>query len=188
VSAEGRDVREELTRFVPEGDLESGDRETLLALVNAAIATGDPDAAWSRTRLLHLTGSALVVHPASRRILLRWHARQQRWLQVGGHADPGERSALAVALREAREETGLSDLEVVGSGLVHVVIVNVPAGKGEPAHEHGDLRYVLATASPELAVAEDSVARVRWLSVEDALAEVGNDNVAVLIERAGRMF
>ena len=33
-----------------------------------------------------------------------------RWLQVGGHGDPGETDPLAIALREAREETGLTDL------------------------------------------------------------------------------
>lgn len=57
-----------------------------------------------------MTGSALMVHPSSGRVLLRWHERMQRWLQIGGHGDPGESDPLAVALRERREETGLPDL------------------------------------------------------------------------------
>ena len=65
---------------------------------------------WDRSTPLHVTGSALIVHPASGRVLLRWHARQHVWLQVGGHGDPGEDDPFAVALREAGEETGLSDL------------------------------------------------------------------------------
>lgn len=42
-----------------------------------SIAAGDP---WSRSRPLHVTVSALVVHPPTRRVLLRWHVRQQAWL------------------------------------------------------------------------------------------------------------
>jgi 8-oxo-dGTP pyrophosphatase MutT (NUDIX family) len=77
---------------------------------------------------------------------------------VGGHADPGELDPAQVALREAREETGLADCahwpRSDAPALLHVVIVTVPAGKGEPAHEHADLRFVLATDHPEAIAAE----------------------------------
>ena len=63
-------------------------------------SSADP---WSRAAPLHVTASALVVHPASGRILLRWHARQQAWLQVGGHGDAGEVDPLSIALREASQ-------------------------------------------------------------------------------------
>lgn len=171
----------ELSSFVPEGEVEERDWEELSALV---AAVGDP---WSRSLPLHLTGSALVVDQKGGRALLRWHDRQQRFLQVGGHGDPGETSALAVALREAREETGLKDLSVVVPRLVQVVIVDVRAGKGEAAHRHGDLRYVLATGSPDAIVAESEVAVLRWLGLEEALAVVEGDSMAVLIERARRL-
>ncbi|MGH9292955.1 MAG: NUDIX domain-containing protein, partial [Acidimicrobiales bacterium] len=96
---------------------------------------------WSRALPLHLTASALVVDPVGRRYLLRWHARQQAWLHVGGHGDPGEDEPGRIASREAREETGLSELEMLG-GLMQVAVVPVAASATEPAHEHGDLRYV----------------------------------------------
>jgi|SRR5579872_2017674 len=175
------DVAGELARFAPTGPLEERDWELLCALVAGADAPPDP---WLRSLPLHLTASALVVEPAGHRVLLRWHERQQMWLHVGGHGDPGDSSALEVAVREAVEETGLDDLRLVGRGLVHVAVVEVPAGKGEPAHLHGDLRFVLATDSPERAVPENELARLRWLSFPEALAEVGTDNLAVLIERA----
>ena len=55
--------------------------------VRQLMADGSP---WDRRIPLHVTASALIVHPPSRRVLLRWHQRQQAWLQIGGHADPGE--------------------------------------------------------------------------------------------------
>src|SRR5580704_14357833 len=60
-----------------------------------ALIGGQPDP-WRRSIPLHLTASAVIVHPGSGRILLRWHERQQAWLQVGGHADPGEHDPVVI--------------------------------------------------------------------------------------------
>jgi len=133
---------------------------------------------WSRSLPLHFTASALVVHPDSGRVLLRWHQRMRMWLQAGGHADPGERDPLAIALREAREETGLADLAPWPDGTIrHAVVCQVPAGKGEPAHEHADLRYVMATGSPDAARPENPDAPLRWLTVPEARDLVGANNL-----------
>ena len=51
---------------------------------------------YQRDLPLHVTASALIVHPPTARVLLRWHQRQQAWLQVGGHGDPGETDPLAI--------------------------------------------------------------------------------------------
>ena len=143
-------------------------------------------------RRLHVTGSALVVHPPTRRVLLRWHARMQAWLQVGGHGDPGETSPFAVAMREAIEETGLDDLvawpDPAVPRLVHVVIVPVPAARGEDAHEHADFRYVLATASPDAIVAEDASARLQWCTLDEAARLAGQDNLRVTLARVAEVL
>ena len=103
-----------LATYSGRSDEEARDLDRIRALTALAGSGGDP---WARSSPLHVTGSAVVVHPPSRRVLLRWHDRQQGWLQVGGHADPGEADPFAVALREAREETALTDLEI---GRAHV--------------------------------------------------------------------
>ncbi len=150
-----------LDRFAPP----SAEEAAGVARIRAVAAAGD---AWDRSRPLHVTGSALIVHPPSRRVLLRWHARQQAWLQVGGHGDPGERDPLAVARREGEEETGLTDLVPwPDDGIVQVVVVAVPAAPHEGAHEHADVRFLLATADPDAARPERPDADLRWLTVDD---------------------
>jgi 8-oxo-dGTP pyrophosphatase MutT (NUDIX family) len=150
-----------------------------------ALLAGDADP-FSRSVPLHVTGSALVVDPAGGRVLLRWHERQQAWLQVGGHADPGEDDPYVTALREGEEETGLTDLHPWPGPepeLVHLVAVSVPAGKGEPAHEHLDVRFLLATARPDDARPENPAAELRWLSVDQAMDLVTEENLRVLLRR-----
>jgi 8-oxo-dGTP pyrophosphatase MutT (NUDIX family) len=118
------------------------------------------------------------------RVLLRWHQRQQAWLQVGGHGDPGEVDPLAVALREGAEETGLADLVPwPDRALRHALIAPVPAGRAEHAHEHADLRFVLATESPRDARPETADAPVRWLSTAEAVRLTSEANLRESLAR-----
>jgi 8-oxo-dGTP pyrophosphatase MutT (NUDIX family) len=169
--------------YRPQGEAETADVAQIRAL---AAATQDP---WLRSIPLHVTASALIVHPATHRVLLRWHQRQQAWLQVGGHGDPGESDPLAIALREATEETGLTDLQPwPDAQLRHVAIVNVPASATEPAHQHADLRFVLATADPDAARPENPDAPLRWLSPDEAQAATSEANFRETLSRAERLL
>ena len=172
-----------LRQYRPQGEAEAADVERVRALAEAA---ADP---FLRSMSLHVTGSALIVHPASHRVLLRWHQRQQAWLQVGGHGDPGESDPLSIARREAAEETGLTDLVPwPDARLRHLVIVNVPAGKGEPAHEHADLRYFMATEAPEAVRAENEDAPLRWLSLTEAREATSEANLLETMTRMERLL
>jgi 8-oxo-dGTP pyrophosphatase MutT (NUDIX family) len=173
-----RTPAELLADYQPQTDQEAHDLDRIRRVLRT-----QPDP-WSRATALHLTASALIVHPDSGRVLLRWHERQQAWLQVGGHGDPGEDDPLAVALREATEETGLSDLlPWPDSALRHAVIVPVPAGRGEPAHEHADLRFVLATASPQATHEETPGAHLRWLTTAAAAELTSEQNLRESLAR-----
>jgi 8-oxo-dGTP pyrophosphatase MutT (NUDIX family) len=167
-----------LRQYRPADATEAAD----LARVSELACSGTD--AWSRATPLHVTGSALIVHPPTGRVLLRWHQRQQAWLQVGGHGDPGERDPLEIALREATEETGLADLMPwPDSALRHVAIVEVAAGKGEPEHQHADLRFVLATSEPDGIAAEHADAALRWLTVPEAVAQTAQPNLRETLTR-----
>ena len=172
-----------LDRYRPEGEAETTDLGRVRALADI---TRNP---WRRELPLHVTASALIVHPPTARVLLRWHERQQAWLQVGGHGDPGETDPLAIAVREAAEETGLADLVPwPDAQLRHLVIVDVPAGKREPAHEHADLRYFMATRTPDAARAENNDAPLRWLSLAGAYKITSEVNLRETLARVERLL
>jgi 8-oxo-dGTP pyrophosphatase MutT (NUDIX family) len=176
-------ILDALRRYRPQDEAETADVARVRALTETA---ADP---WLRSIPLHVTASAVIVHPDSGRIMLRWHQRQQAWLQVGGHGDPGESDPLAIAVREATEETGLTDLVPWPDGQIrHVVIVPVPAGGLEPAHEHADVRFVLATRAPEAARPEGPDAPLRWLSPREAHDATSEANFRETLTRVERLL
>jgi 8-oxo-dGTP pyrophosphatase MutT (NUDIX family) len=167
-----------LDRYRPEGDAEIADLKRVRALLESA---ADP---YRRDLPLHVTASALVVHPPTGRVLLRWHQRQQAWLQVGGHGDPGETDPIAIVAREAGEETGLTDLVPwPDAEIKQVVIVDVPPGKGEPAHQHADVRFFMATATPDSIRAENPAAQLRWLTLPAARDTTSEPNLREAMDR-----
>jgi 8-oxo-dGTP pyrophosphatase MutT (NUDIX family) len=179
----GRVVGGLLTGYQAAGETEAADLERMRRL---AVTVPDP---WSRSLPLHFTASALVVDRATRRVLLRWHSRHELWLQVGGHGDAGESDPLAIALREAAEETGLTDLVPwPDASLRHAVVCYVRPSAAEPEHEHADLRYILATQSPDAIAPEDEHSPLRWLTVDEARALVGSNNVRDTIDRAAALL
>jgi len=104
----------------------------------------------------HVTGSAWIVDPGGTQTLLTHHAKLERWLQLGGHAD-GESDVAAVALREAREESGIAAFELLGQGIFDIDIHTIPERKGIPEHLHYDVRFLLRAASKEFVVSEESI-------------------------------
>lgn len=112
---------------------------------------------------VHVTASAIIV--GERGVVLHLHKRLGRWLQPGGHIEPGE-SPWAAAWREASEETGLP-LEPVPAeapALLHVDVHPGPRG-----HTHLDLRYLVQAADAEPAPGEGESPDVRWFSWTEAL-------------------
>jgi 8-oxo-dGTP pyrophosphatase MutT (NUDIX family) len=127
----------------------------------------------------HVTGSAIVLD-ADGRVLLHRHKRLGRWLQPGGHLDPGEHPAEA-AHRETAEETGLSAvLPPGGRRLVHVAVHEGPRG-----HLHLDLRYLLtADGRATLAPGAGESPVVAWFARDEACRR-GDASVAAAIRAAG---
>ena len=117
----------------------------------------------------HLTGSAMIVSADGARTLLLHHRKLDRWLQPGGHADPGEAAGEVVALREAREETGLQTLALHPEAPrpLDVDVHLIPARPNEPAHEHLDLRYLVVAQGGELSRAAAEAADLRWFGWEE---------------------
>lgn len=126
--------------------------------------TAHPDAVAKGGPPAHLTASCLVLSADGERVLLTHHRRAGRWFQFGGHLEPADTSLWAAARREAREESGLPDLDPLPRP-VHLDRHRLDGDFGR-CREHLDVRYA-AVAGPraEPRVSAESLA-VRWWPVE----------------------
>ncbi len=117
-------------------------------------------------RIGHLTGSAWIVDRERRHVLLTHHRKLDRWLQLGGHAD-GETDILAVALREAREESGLENIKPLLNTLFDVDVHSIPARGDEPRHLHYDVRWLLEADSAAPLVISNESKELAWVALDD---------------------
>ncbi len=122
--------------------------------------------AFQRTHLPgHITGSAFIVSSDFKQTLLVHHAKLNRWLQPGGHAD-GDTDVVRVAMREANEETGLKHLEILTRDIFDLDIHPIPARKDFPSHDHYDIRYVVNASTEEKIVVSEESFDVKWVPLE----------------------
>jgi 8-oxo-dGTP pyrophosphatase MutT (NUDIX family) len=158
-----------------------------------AFAARHPDPFSRQVAEGHLTGSAFVIDPAGR-VLLGHHRRLDLWVQLGGHSD-GEREAEAVALREAREESGLSDLTFHAGllfpggapRLLDVDVHPIPARGDEAAHHHHDLRFLLVTGRPgDIRADPRETKALLWLDL-DAASRRGDPGLRRALDKIARL-
>ena len=113
----------------------------------------------------HITGSAWIVCPQRRRVLLTHHRKLKKWLQLGGHSD-GDANTLRVATREAEEESGLS-MKPLSEAVFDIDIHTIPARGDDPEHKHYDVRFLFEAYDHAPLTISDESNDLRWVLIEE---------------------
>ena len=160
-------LRAQIERYVPFNEQEAADRQLLLRAIDTLDTPLTRDNPFA-----HFTASSWIVNPDRTRVLMAYHNIYRTWAWTGGHAD-GEADLLAVALREAREETGVADIAPALSEIysIEVLPVNAHVKRGTfvSAHLHLNVTYLLTADDRQpLRVKPDENSAVGWMSLDEA--------------------
>jgi coenzyme F420-0:L-glutamate ligase len=174
------DAVDVITELCPADDDEAALRQAFLGFLAAR-----PDALWRSCTAGHLTASAVVLDPQRQSVLLTLHPRVGRWVQLGGHCEPGDRSLLGAAAREAREESGIGALSLDPAPLglhCHPITCSL----GVPTR-HFDVRFLAVAPEGAEPTQSDESVDLRWFGWENLPAGVSPELPRLLQSARSRL-
>ena len=163
-----QELMETIKAYQPFNEQEKMDKALILNWIKTQ------ENAFSRDNTVaHMTASAWVVNKDRSKVLMVYHNIYNSWSWLGGHAD-GETDLLAVAIREVKEEAGISNVRPVSEEIFSLesltVDGHVKRGSYVSSHLHLNVTYLLEADSEEhVSVKEDENSGVAWFTLEEAL-------------------
>ena len=159
---------EQLKAYAPYNEQETNDKEVMIKLLEK-----ESDIFTRENEVAHFTASSWLVNKEHTKVLMIYHNIYHSWSWTGGHAD-GDTDLLAVAMREAMEETGVKTITPVGEDIFSIEILTVDGhikrGKYVPSHLHLNVTYLLEADEAEvLHIKQDENSGVAWFTLEEAL-------------------
>lgn len=159
-------LKELLQGYIPCNEQEKSDKEMMLQYINIF-----DDVLTRENKICHFTASSWIANKEKNKILMVYHNIYKSLCWTGGHCD-GDENMLRVALKEAKEETGLKNLKILSDEIASIEIVSVDGhikrGKYVPTHVHLNVTYLLeADENDKLIIKEDENSEVKWININD---------------------
>lgn len=126
--------------------------------------------AYDRSNLVaHVVAEAWIVNPKRDHVVLVEHKLSKVWLNAGGHCDRNP-DVFASAIREAEEETGLTNLKPLLNGNIFDINVgSVPTrerhSRNEPIHLHFDVCYAFQAPNNTPLTISDESTDLAWVAI-----------------------
>lgn len=160
-----------LLEYAPQAQEEQNFKQEILTLLR-----NSPDCFERSREDGHITGSCWLLNKDESKALLMHHTKLDAWFQLGGHCD-GDTDVLAVALKEAQEESGITGIEPVSDGIFDIDIHLIPASSKHKAHYHYDVRFLLKVTSDEDVIQNNESKELRWITKESSSLPSVNPSV-----------
>ncbi|MGN1398645.1 MAG: NUDIX hydrolase [Erysipelotrichaceae bacterium] len=158
----------QIENYQPFNTQEELDRQTILYFLN-----NFSDIFYRDNLIAHMTASCWLVNENFDQVVMAYHNLYDSYSWLGGHSD-GNMDLLQVAIKEAKEESGLNDISVVSKQIFSIEVLAVDhhfkKGKFVPAHLHLNLTYLLQADSVQpLKIKQDENSKIDWFSLDEAV-------------------
>ena len=159
---------QDIKKYIPVNEQEIKDKEIIIDFINK-----NEDVLTRKNEVAHLTSSGFIVNKKRDKVLMIHHNIYNSWGWTGGHAD-GDSDLLEVAIKEAKEETGIRNVRPIIDDICCIDILTVKGhikkGKYVAPHLHLSVAYVLeADETEEVKVKEDENSGVKWVDIDKVL-------------------
>ena len=167
---------ESIKNYIPYNSQEAKDKDLIIECINKF------NNILTRENLIaHITSSGYIVNKERSKVLMIYHNIYQSWSWTGGHAD-GDSNLLHVAIKEAKEETGLKNVTPITENILGLDVLNVNGhvkkGKYISSHLHLSIAYLLeANEQDELIINEEETNGVKWIPIDELHIHCTEDHI-----------
>ena len=161
-------LKDNLEKFSPYNEQEEVERKIMLNYIDDF-----EDTLTRQNQYGHFTSSAFILNKERTKILMIYHNIYKSWAWVGGHSD-GDSDLLYVAMKEAKEETGIKKVVPISKDIYSLELINVNGHEKREkyvgSHVHLNVTYLLeADENEEIHIKEDENSGVRWIPINKIL-------------------
>lgn len=165
------DYIKQIIEFNPFNEQEDQDKKVILNYIERF----PHNVLLRENEIAHITSSGFIMNETLDKVLMVNHHIQRGWAWTGGHAD-GESDLLYVAIKEAKEETGVLKVEALTEEIISIDILpvysHIKKGKFVNTHLHLSIAYILIASEEEkLIVKEDENSGVQWFNIDEFTEE-----------------
>lgn len=169
-------LKEEIQKYNPVNEQEEVDKNFMLEFI-----ANNEDYLTRENKVGHFSASNWIVNKERTKVLMIYHNIYKSWAWTGGHAD-GDENLYNVAIKEAKEESGLESLKPLEDGIysLEVLTVNghVKRGKYVSSHLHLNCSFLFeADENEEIRIKPDENSGVKWIDINKVLDVVAEEHM-----------
>ena len=167
-------IIKKINGYIPVCEQESQDKKLILDFYEKY-----KEKSFDRSCLsAHFSASCWIVDETMTYVLQNYHNLYKNWGWLGGHAD-GDSDLLNVAIKEAKEESGLINIRPYTNDFISLevlpVVPHIKHGKFVSSHLHLNVTYLfIASMDDELHIKPDENSALKWVLLDDAV-EITNE-------------
>lgn len=134
------------------------------------------------SEIAHITCSSMIFNKSYDKVLMVHHNIYNTWAWTGGHAD-GNCNFREVAIKEAKEETGIKNVELCTDDIISIDILpvwgHIKNEKYVSSHLHLNITYALIADEEEnLVYKADENSGVKWIGINE-ISDYSNEDYLI---------